>query len=128
VGKLTLMLVLLFGAAMYFPQTRPMLLDLLNPLLRPVLIWQTKSEMDKIVRELSNMDREGRQLPQPGQAFQHWMERSFQGGSFQDAWATPYTLRVWLDSLAVVSSGPDMEPGTADDIIRTTEIQRRMLR
>jgi len=127
-GKLTVILVLLFGAAMYFPQTRPVLLDLLNPLLRPVLIWQTKSEMAKIVRELSTMDREGRQLPQPGQEFQRWMERNFQGGSFQDSWGTPYLLRVWLDSLSVVSSGPDGVLGTSDDITRSTEIQRRPLR
>jgi hypothetical protein len=128
VGKLILILVLLFGAGMYFPQTRPVLLDLLNPLLRPVFIWQTNSALDKIVRELSNMDREGRRLPLPGQEFQRWMERSFQGGSFQDSWGSSYTLEVWLDSLAVVSSGPDMELGTPDDIIRTTEIQRRTLR
>jgi hypothetical protein len=128
VGKLILILVLLFGAGMYFPQTRPVLLDLLNPLLRPVFIWQTKSELDKIVRELSTMDREGRRLPQPGEEFHRWMERNFQGGSFQDSWGASYTLKVWLDSLAVVSSGPDMELGTPDDIVRTTEIQRRTLR
>jgi hypothetical protein len=124
-GKLFLILVLVLGAALYFPQTRPVLMDLLNPLLNPVFVWQTKSEMDKVVRELGTMDREGRRLPQPGEEFQRWMERNFQGGRVVDSWGRPYTLRVWLDSLAVVSSGPDIELGTADDIVRTTEILRR---
>jgi hypothetical protein len=127
-GKFFLMLVLGFGAALYFPQTRPVVLDLLNPLLRPVFVWQTKAEMDKIVRELGTMDREGQRLPQPGQEFQMWMERSFQGGSLLDSWGSPYTLTLRIDSLALTSPGPDMVIGTPDDIVRTVEIQRRALR
>jgi hypothetical protein len=124
-GKFVLMVVLVLGAALYFPQTRPTVLAILRPVLNPVLVWQTKSEMGQIIRELQAMDREGRQLPQPGQEFQAWMERNFQGGSLQDSWGSPYALRLWTDSLAVVSLGPDLEIHTADDVVRTVEIQRR---
>jgi hypothetical protein len=127
-GKFFLMLVLGFGAALYFPQTRPVVLNLLNPILNPVFVWQTKSEMDKIVRELGTTDGEGLRLPQPGEEFQRWMERNFQGGSLLDSWGSPYTLTLRIDSLALVSPGPDMVIGTADDIIRTMETQRRGVR
>lgn len=123
-GKFFLIMVLAFGAAMYFPQTRPALMDLLRPVLNPVFVWQTKSEMDQVLRELQLLNREGRAIPEPGAPFQAWMERNFQGGSLRDSWGGSYTLEVWLDSLGVVSRGPDLEIDTEDDVVRTTAIQR----
>lgn len=123
-GKFFLIMVLAFGAAMYFPQTRPALMDLLRPVLNPVFVWQTKSEMDQVLRELQLLNREGRAIPEPGAPFQAWMERNFQGGSLRDSWGSPYALNVWLDSLGVVSPGPDLEIDTEDDVVRTTAIQR----
>jgi len=125
VGKLFLILVLGLGMALYFPRSRAVVLDVSRPVLNPVLVWQTKSELDKIVRELQALNREGRRLPEPGREFQAWMERSFQGGSLLDSWGSSYTLRIWMDSLAVVSPGPDLVVGTEDDIVRTVDIQRR---
>ena len=124
-GKLFVLLILGLGAALYFPQTRPVVLDTLAPVLNPVLVWQTKGEMDHIVRELLSLNRQGQTLPASGDSFQDWMRRSFQGGSLEDAWGVPYTLRVWTDSVGVVSNGPDLEIGTTDDVMQTALIQRR---
>ncbi len=124
-GKFLLLLILALGASLYFPQTRPVVLDVLAPVLNPALTWQTKGEMSQIARELQTLNREGQVLPAPGQAFQTWIGRHFQGGDQEDAWGTPYTLRVWTDSVGIVSNGPDLEIDTPDDVIETALIQRQ---
>lgn len=124
-GKLVLLLLLGLGAALYFPQTRPVVLDTMAPVLNPVLIWQTNGEMDRIARELQRMNREGQTLPARGKAFNQWMDRNFQGGSRQDAWGNDYSLVVWPDSVGVVSNGPDLELDTPDDLVAAAVIQRQ---
>lgn len=124
-GKILLLLLIFLGAALYFPQTRPVVMDAIGPILNPVLTWQTKGEMDRIARELQTMHREGNDLPTPGESFQGWMDRQFLGGAKLDAWGVPYTLTVWRDSIGIVSNGPDTETATGDDIVRAAVIQRR---
>jgi len=34
-------------------------------------------------------------------------------------------MKVWRDSVGIVSNGPDLEIGTADDIVLTAVIQRQ---
>ena len=123
--KVIFILLVLFGAALYFPQTRPTVLDFLAPVMNPVLTWQTKGEMDRIVRELESLHRQGSDLPTPGESFQAWMDRRFMGGSKTDAWGMDYTLEVWRDSLGIVSNGPDEELGTPDDLIHSAMIRHR---
>jgi hypothetical protein len=124
-GKVILFLLILLGAALYFPQTRPATLEVLGPVINPVLTWQTKGEMDRIGRELRALNRQGSNLPTPGASFQNWMGRVFLGGARTDAWGVDYTLRVWRDSIGIVSNGPDQEIGTDDDIVQAVAIQRR---
>lgn len=127
-GKLILFLILLLGAGFYFPATRPMLVDLFAPVLDPALSWQTRGEMEQITRELQMLNREGQLLPEPGQDFAEWMVRNFYGGSSKDAWGNEYTLRIWPDSVGVVSRGPDLEIDTADDIVQAARMQRQRRR
>ena len=61
-AKFVILLLILFGASLYFPQTRPVVVDTINPVLNPVLIWQTKGEMNRIGRELETLQREGNDL------------------------------------------------------------------
>ena len=123
--KCILLLLSLCGAALYFPPTRPTVVDTLAPVINPVLTWQTKGEMDRIVRELLSLNEQGTALPAPGDRFQRWMERQFFGGAKTDAWGTDYTLQIDRDELLVVSNGPDQEPGTADDLTRLVIRQSR---
>ena len=116
-GKILLLAALVLGAALYFPESRPVVMDMLAPVLNPVFRWQTNEELSSIVRELQKIQREGRQpLPLPGEEFEAWMGRNFQGGESLDSWGNPYTMRIWRDSVGVVSRGPDLEIQTPDDI------------
>jgi len=45
-----MVLLILLGAATYFPQTRPVVVDTLGPIMNPVLTWQTKGEMNRLGR------------------------------------------------------------------------------
>ena len=124
-GKVVLLLLILLGASLYFPQTRPVVVDTLAPVMNPFLIWQTQGEMDRIGRELQSLNRRGSELPSPGASFHTWMGQTFYGPERMDAWEVDYTLKVWLDSIGLVSNGPDMEIGTDDDLVLTALIQRR---
>ena len=115
--KVILAVAILLGAALYFPQTRPVVAETLAPVMNPVFTWQTKGEMGRIRRELETLQREGDFFPAPGEGFQRWMNRNFLGRARSDAWGMDYTLRVWRDSVGVVSNGPDLEIETSDDII-----------
>ncbi len=123
--KIIFMLLVLLGAALYFPQTRPTVVETLGPVINPVLTWQTNGEMDRIVRELQAMNEQGTTLPTPGDRFHRWMERQFFGGAKTDAWGVEYTLKVNRDQLLVVSNGPDKQLGTADDLTQLVMRQRR---
>ena len=123
--KIIFLLLILLGAALYFPQSRPVVVDTLAPVIDPVLTWQTKGEMDRIVRELKSMTEQGTALPAPGDRFRRWMEGQFFGGAKTDAWGTDYTLQSDRDQLLVVSNGPDQRLGTADDL---TQLVMRLSR
>ena len=127
-AKIILILLVLFGAALYAPQTRPYMVEKLSPVVNPVLGWQTKGEMNRIVRQLQSRIEEGSSLPEPGDAFNHWMDRRFVGGARVDAWGGPYSLRIKRDSVLIVSNGPDQEMGTFDDISEMVTILPRRRR
>ena len=123
-GKFFILIILVLGAAFYFPQSRPVMLEVLGPVLNPVLTWQTEGEITQITRELQMLSRTGQPLPGRGGAFQDWMNRNFQGGSSLDSCGNTYSLRVWTDSVGVVSRGPDLEINTPDDIVQSVGIFR----
>ena len=114
--KIFFVLLILLGAALYFPESRPVVVETLAPVMNPVLGWQTKGEMKSIGRELETLNKQGSDLPTPGLSFQNWITKKFMGGSKTDAWGVNYTLHMWRDSVGIVSNGPDHEEGTADDL------------
>jgi len=123
--KIILFILVLFGAALYAPQTRPVVLETLAPIINPILRWQTSGEMGRIVRELQARIEQGSSLPAPGEAFQGWMDRHFVGGASIDAWGGDYTLQVRRESVVLVSNGPDGEDGTPDDLSQLVMTQPR---
>ena len=54
-GKIIILLALALGAALYFPQSRPVVLDTFAPVINPVLRWQTNGELNQILRELQTI-------------------------------------------------------------------------
>lgn len=126
--KFILLLAVAFGAALYFPKTRPVVVDTLAPVINPALAWQSKNEMKEILRNLGTLYNSSRSFPSRGREFQQWMDRNFPGSSGKDAWGSPYQLKTWSDSLGLVSYGPDMVVNTEDDLLQTREVERRSRR
>ena len=115
--KIILVLAALLGAALYFPQTRPRVLEVAAPVLDPVLTWSTRGEMNRLARDLEQQERSSRWLPPGRQDWSEWLEREYQGGdATTDAWGSAYGYELRRDSFAIISYGPDEERGTEDDV------------
>ena len=61
--KAIFLFLIALGAALYFPQSRAVVVDLASPVLTPVLRWSTRGEMERIVGDLETEDQTGRALP-----------------------------------------------------------------
>ncbi len=114
--KLILFLLVALGAALYFPTSRVVVLDVAEPVLNPVMEWSTKGEMRKIARDLETFERSWESLPtQDG--WSRWLETKYTTDDGKtDSWGNDYALQVWPDSFAVVSAGVDGQMGTQDDL------------
>jgi hypothetical protein len=87
VGKLILLLVLGFVTALYFPDSRQVIVDKAMPVLQPMLIWNAEREME-----------------------------NFTADAATDPWGTTYSYQAWADSFAIRSDGPDGDRGSVDDL------------
>ena len=111
---------LVLAVGILLPATRQRILDLADPVIRPVLDpfrgFSAKGEMERLVQALAEQQELNRELPTPRE-FPRWVRANLpQGGGDTDPWGAEYSLRVWEDSLAVISAGPDSQRGTADDV------------
>jgi len=116
VGKIFLLALLALIAGLAIPTTRPRILEQVEPVLYPIHKWRNTSEMDQIARELAAFERTYYRLPTTRAGFGKWMEGQFATESSVDSWGTPYELRVWPDSFAIVSGGLDATIDSPDDI------------
>jgi hypothetical protein len=115
VGRLILLIILGFSAAYYFPDSRQVMLEAGAPLMAPVTRWMTKEEMSQIGRDVVAYEQNTGQLPDR-RGWLEWLEwRYTLAESKEDPWGTTYELRVWADSVGVVSYGPDRTRSTEDD-------------
>ena len=115
--KFVFILLCALGAALYFPESRAVVLEASEPVLNPVFRWSTRGEMRKIARDLESLGQAGRDFPAEQEAFVEWMDRNYQGvTSTIDAWGATYHLQLRSDSFTVVSPGPDGELGTGDEV------------
>ena len=116
--KLVLMIILGLSAAMYFPDSRQMLLDTAAPVINPVLGWQTEGEIEKIIRDLRTHEQEHYNRLPDRREWRDWLARTYHGKVVEDSWGQPYHFLTQRDSFYVVSYGPDRTYGTIDDIRR----------
>jgi hypothetical protein len=99
----------------YFPETRAMLLDVLEPVALPLARWNTEEEMAQIGRNVVDQERLTGVLP-AGPAWLEWLRyRYATPEATTDPWATTYQLVASKDSVWVLSYGPDRIRGTEDD-------------
>lgn len=86
----------------------------LSPILTPYRTLKTESNMAEAARHLIRDRNRGRPAP-AGAAFSDYLSRNQLDPL--DAWGAPLSLRQEPDSVAIVSSGPDLVPETEDDLV-----------
>lgn len=119
-GKILLLLLAGLGAGMYFPQTRAVIMDTIQPAINPAYAWMTRGEMDQMIDDLELADRTSGGIPAGRGEFEPWLERRYpQEASRVDGWGTIYRLETSRNEFVVISAGPDQEFGTLDDIRKT---------
>jgi hypothetical protein len=111
-------LLLFFGlaAALYFPESRAVIVEKARPALDPAYRWQSLHEMEMIADELSIYERDNYGSMPPYRTFTGWIEENFTAGAAEDSWGSPYVLFEEGESFSVISWGPDKTPRTADDL------------
>ena len=72
VGRLILLIILGFVAAMYFPESRQMIIDETMPVVQPILIWSAEREMEELSRSVRREARETYQLPRLANGVRGW--------------------------------------------------------
>ena len=115
VGKLLLVILLGFVAAVYFPESRQMMVEKAMPVIQPVLIWSAEREMGKLTLAVRREARETYQLPQT-RGWEAFLMANFSPDAAIDPWGETYAYRAWPDSFAIRSNGPDGERGSRDDL------------
>ena len=114
-GKLILLIIIGLGVGMYFPDSRTVLMDKGAPVLRPMLIWNTQREIEKIVLEVQQNEQIELRLPSRREWIK-WVGEHFSEDGSRDAWGNFYQYEIQEDSFAVSSFGPDLLRKTEDDI------------
>ncbi len=114
-GKLILVVIVGLAAALYFPDSRAVVLEKGEPVLRPVFRWSAEREIEEIIRGVQQMENVERRLPDR-RGWVTWVESRYVGDASRDPWGNLYAFEVKDDSFAVSSFGPDRLQKTGDDI------------
>lgn len=113
--RLILLVVLAVLTWYYFPETRAILMDAVEPVVLPVLRRNSSEEMSQVARHVVDHERLTGSVPSLTEWFD-WLAYRYSSAEIStDPWGSPYQLVVWPDSLAVVSLGPDRTRLTRDD-------------
>lgn len=116
VTRLILLIILGFVAALYFPDSREMMIEKVMPVIQPMLVWNAEREMDTLARSVRREARETYQIPAT-RSWNAWLVANFTGDAATDPWGKTYSYQAWADSFAIRSDGPDGERGGTDDIL-----------
>ena len=123
--KLVLLVILWFVVAYYFPDSRIWLTNASKPLTTPLVKWNTKEEMRQVGRDVVDHELTTGKLPDR-RGWLEWLEYRYLSEELrQDYWDSTYELKVWADSVAIWSYGPDRTRQTEDDFWISTPRQRR---
>ena len=115
VTRLILLIIMGFVAALYFPDSRRMIAEETRPVVEPVLVWSAGREIERVSEYVRREARDRYELPQTRE-WNAWLTTHFTANATTDPWGTLYAYRMWPDSFAILSEGPDSELGTSDDL------------
>ena len=104
-GKLILLIIIGLAVGMYFPDSRAVIMDKGEPVLRPMLVWNAQREIEKIVLEVQQNEQVELRLPSR-RGWVRWVEDHFAGDGARDPWGNFYRYEIQEDSFAVISNGP----------------------
>jgi hypothetical protein len=115
VGRLILLIILGFVTALYFPDSREMMIDKAMPVLKPMLVWNAEREIEELSRAVRREQRTTYQLP-PTRQWSAWLVTNFTGDAATDPWGTTRSYQAWPDFFAIRSDGPDGQRASPDDL------------
>lgn len=119
--RLVLLSVLCLLTWFYFPESRAVLTEaaepIVRPMVRPFTAWGAIDEMQRVGRNVVAHERLTGELPTEARAWQAWLDERYRADDIgKDRWGSTYRLVVWPDSVGIVSYGPDGLPRTEDDL------------
>ncbi len=128
-GRLFVIALVAFGAALYFPETRASVIERLDPIIQPALgpirVGSTKEELRQIAQDLQGYERLYDKVPSNPESFRQWLFSQYAlPSNYQDSWGSEFFYKVWPDSFGVVSAGPDRAANTDDDLMVTRRRNR----
>ena len=113
--KVILLAVLWLTVTLYFPDSRAWFMGVTSPVWMPILKWDTREEMKQVGRDVVNYEVLTGKLPDR-RSFNEWLNTKYSTDELkQDPWGSRYDLRVLVDSVSIVSYGPDRARMTEDD-------------
>jgi len=130
VVRLFLLIVLGVVSAYYFPDSRQAMENAAVPILAPLIRWDAKAEMSVLGINALQHERLTGELPDR-RNWSGWLDWRYSTTDItEDPWGSRYQLRVWADSVAIVSLGPDRTRWTEDDfsVVRPRERRGRRRR
>jgi hypothetical protein len=108
----------------YFDESRKMLIDFTRPAWVRIVQWRAREEMKQVGRDVVDQEVKTGSLPDP-RTWAGWLDyRYSQDDLKQDQWGSTYQFRMWADSIAIWSYGPDRLANTGDDFQVATPRQR----
>ncbi len=128
--RLFLLIVLGVVSAYYFPDSRQAMENAAVPILAPLIRWDAKAEMSVLGINALQHERLTGELPDR-RNWSGWLDWRYSTTDItEDPWGSRYQLRVWADSVAIVSLGPDRTRWTEDDfsVVRPRERRGRRRR
>lgn len=115
-NRLFLLTILAVLVWYYFPDSRMMLVDFVEPVRVPLERWSAKEEMTPLAADVVEHERTTGRLP-GGAEWLDWLESKYWAEELRsDPWGSVYQLEVLADSVVVVSFGLDRVRATADDV------------
>jgi hypothetical protein len=117
-GRLFLVLILVLGIGLYLPESRTLLSEWARPVIEPGYRWMTQQELNRIAADFE-VYLGGRGVePLRRAEFDTWLDDRYpRPRSRVDSWGTRYSVEVTRNGFTVRSAGPDLAPGTADDLV-----------
>ncbi len=123
--RLILLIILGIVVTYYFPDSRTMLVEASEPLWVPVVKWDVQEEMRQVARDVVGYENNTGRLPER-RRWLEWLDYRYASNQLtKDTWGNTYELRVWADSVGILSYGPDRTRATEDDFVVTEPRQRR---